>query len=555
MLDLIFLTSNVVKIAHVRYVFSRLPIRVIGFRQRTYHANYIEPRMTSRKELLEFSYRSALEQCRKAGIATNSHFFMLEDTSVRIEALSTSSQDVPGLDIKYWMEEITFPNLDRELHRTGNDRRAYVQSDVLLYIPDIHKSRLNVAEDYCIFTGRQEGYVIESELHFESNVVFPWLDNRTFNKWFCPVDSKLPLGALNIGEADKVDFRRKALRQMSDFLDDGMLIERSAVQMKLSLDDDINLVVCGYTCAGKTTASQHLARIYGYVHIEASDFMHLSYYHRHGYGRDIAIGDFAEQALAQMPHIVAENVAEYVLEEELAPIVVSGFRSIAEIIWMKEYLAFLGKRFKLVFVDAEQSERYIRMRLRNRTGDGMSLDDFRRKDEQQRRMGLGKIEENGNIEIWKNNGSLECYLKHIDSQIVLECLEDSEIEELVGELKNAKIVKLEDAILVTLLSVWTMDETRRFFSTMEIANIMNNKIFPGIQPKHRENVHRYFNQDFYAYYEIGTRSRGRVRVYRLSNTGYGRALRALRSMKGNLSCQSTDATTEGQTNEGEVLFR
>lgn len=543
MLDLIFLTSNIIKIAHARYVFSRLPIRVIGFRQRTYHANYFEPRGSSREELLEVSYRSALEQCRKAGIATNSHFFMLEDTSVRIDALSTSWQDVPGLEIKYWMEEISFSELDSALRIAGNDRRAYVRSDVLLHIPESYKLELGVTEDYCIFTGRQDGYVVDTEIEFDSNVVFPWLDNRTFNKWFRPSDFKLPLGALDIREADRVDFRRKALEEMFTFLYDGTVMERAPVQIELPLDDDINLILCGYTCAGKTTASQYLARVYGYLHIEASDFMHLSYYHRHGYQPNISIGDFAEQALAEMPHIVAENVAEYILEEESAPVVVSGFRSIAEIVWLRDYLSFAGKRFRVVFVEAEQEERFARMRLRNRTGDGVSFEDFRRKDEQQRRMGLEEIGEASGIEIWKNDETVGSYLKYVDSQIVVECLEDSEIERAIGGLSSIANVKLEDAILIALLSVWTMDETRECFSTSEIASMINKKIFRNIQPKHRENVHRYFNQDFYAYYEIDTRSRGKVRVYRLSNTGYGRALRALRNLSTNVSVQSAIGLT------------
>ena len=86
-------------------------------------------------------------------------------------------------------------------------------------------------------------------------------------------------------------------------------------------------------------------------------------------------------------------------------------------------------------------------------------------------------------------------------------------------------------------------KTRECFSTSEIASMINKKIFRNIQPKHRENVHRYFNQDFYAYYEIDTRSRGKVRVYRLSNTGYGRALRALRNLSTNVSVQSAIGLT------------
>ena len=481
---------------------------------------------------------------------------MLEDTSVRIDALSTPDEDFPGLDIKYWMERISFAELDKALRKAGNDRSAHVRSDVLLHIPDEYRLMLGVTEDYRIFTGRQDGYVIDDEIEFESNIVFPWLDNRTFNKWFCPNKFKLPLGALNINDADLVDFRRKAFYEMFTFLYGSSVMEETPVQMKLPLEDDVNWILCGYTCAGKTTASQHLARAYGYLHIEASDFMHLSYYHRHGYRPNISIGDFAEQALAQMPHIVAENVAEYILEEESAPVVISGFRSMEEVDWLQHYLSFTGKRFRIVFIDSEQNSRFSRMRFRNRTGDGVSFEKFRIKDSQQQRMGLGEIRNASGVEIWRNDQSLKSYLDYVDSRIEGEYLEDSmmEPEKIISDLQYILNVKLEDAILVALLSVWTMDETRKYCSTSEIASMINQKIFPNIQAKHRENVHRYLNQDFYAYYEMDSREHDNVRVYRLSNTGYGRALRALRNLVPAASEQSTIERTEVHSKKAVELW-
>ena len=50
--------------------------------------------------------------------------------SVRIEALSHDGVEVPGVDIKYWMEEQTFARLDAALCSGGNDRRAIVRSDI-----------------------------------------------------------------------------------------------------------------------------------------------------------------------------------------------------------------------------------------------------------------------------------------------------------------------------------------------------------------------------------------------------------------------------------------
>ena len=77
MRDLIFFTSNITKLAHARYVAEGLPVRIRGFRQQTYHANYNEPRLTMRDELLDASYRSALSQCDKAGIPVDVTPFFL----------------------------------------------------------------------------------------------------------------------------------------------------------------------------------------------------------------------------------------------------------------------------------------------------------------------------------------------------------------------------------------------------------------------------------------------------------------------------------------------
>ena len=76
MRELIFFTSNNTKLAHARYFAERYAVRVIGFRQLTYHANYHEPRIQSRTELLQASYNSAVSQCRKAGISIDHQPFI-----------------------------------------------------------------------------------------------------------------------------------------------------------------------------------------------------------------------------------------------------------------------------------------------------------------------------------------------------------------------------------------------------------------------------------------------------------------------------------------------
>ena len=319
------------KLAHARHVAEEFPINVLGFRQQTYRADYNEPRYVSRTEMLDKSYVNALEQFQKSGFNPETTFFFLEDTSVRIEALSDGDEDFPGLDIKFWMDEVTFDEVNRELCVRGNDRRAQVRSDVLLHIPSRYAARFGNIHPYHVFAGIQEGIVTDKEVNFRQDLVFPWLDNRTFNKWFQPIGETVPLGALDIGKADAVDFRRGSFRAMFSFLTSKLPQQRKPTQFEMDLDQDEDIILCGYTCAGKTTASQLLARRFGYLHVEASDFMYLSFFLRHGYRTDISIGEFAEQALAQKPSIAAEQVGEYLEDNLSLPAVISGFRSMFEV--------------------------------------------------------------------------------------------------------------------------------------------------------------------------------------------------------------------------------
>ena len=93
MIRLVFFTSNMTKLAHSRHVAEGFPINVVGFRQQTYRADYNEPRHVSRTEMLDKSYVSALKQFKKSGFDPKTTFFFLEDTSVRIEALSVGDTD------------------------------------------------------------------------------------------------------------------------------------------------------------------------------------------------------------------------------------------------------------------------------------------------------------------------------------------------------------------------------------------------------------------------------------------------------------------------------
>ena len=435
------------------------------------------------------------------------------------------------------MQDQTFAQLDQSLKKSGNDRRVQVRSDVLLHIPGEYKRKWGITNEYLIFTGKQKGQVVEVESTFDTNLVYPWLDNRTFNKWFQPDGMDKPLGALEIHLADKYDFRRKSFAKLLCFLESKHFLKKSTTkQTSLGLENKPNLILCGYTCAGKTTAGQHLVRRYGYLHIEASDFMYLSYYQRHGFEGTASINDFAEQALIQKPQIAAEKIADYIEEDLSASLVISGFRSMDEINWLLNTMSYSGKQFQVIFIESEQEVRFRRLLNRMRSGDEITFDEFKEKDKQQENMGLEGVRKAKESRLWLNAGSLQSYIDLLNSYVELESVDDVNLVDNANEFNmNYEIktlryiinVKLEDAILVALLSVWQNDETRLYYTTTEIAGIIN-RVFCGIEPKHKDNVSRYFNQDFHSYYEIYTNNDTFIRKYRLSNTGYGRALRALK---------------------------
>lgn len=86
------------------------------------------------------------------------------------------------------MRETSFSDLDNRLKTLGNNRKVIVRSDIVLYLPPNLRSAPD--ETYRIFVGKSEGTIVDTEVPFETNKLYPWLDNKTFNKWFVPKGAK-----------------------------------------------------------------------------------------------------------------------------------------------------------------------------------------------------------------------------------------------------------------------------------------------------------------------------------------------------------------------------
>jgi adenylate kinase family enzyme/inosine/xanthosine triphosphate pyrophosphatase family protein len=512
MVEIVFFTSSPIKLAHARYLCRDYNVRITGFREKTFGANYEEPRIYDRAELIERSYQDALQRWKRFVSENEQKLFIIEDTSVIIEALS-KEREIPGLDIKYWMKEKDFSALDSTLRALDNNRRCRVRSDLILHLPP-ELRQANSSSSYRRFTSFSFGSIVEEERDFETNLLYPWLDNKTFNKWFVPEGCKEPISMLPITEADKHDFRAQAFQEMLGFLEDCGEIEKcSSSPKQFQLEAAAPLfVICGPSCAGKTTLAEYLAGTYGYYHIEASDFMYRSYYQRHGVGSTVPIGDFAEQALKDQPEIVAEQVLENIVTNRPLSAVVTGFRSSGELEWFQDH--YDGHQpIVPVYIEAEPSIRFERSLHRGREITPDTWERFERRDLQQMKMGLKNLALILQSNLIRNEGDRESFFQHFADRY----LQDWPFPEGILNDNTLHTGELEKSILKALLEQWI---NRNYFTTTEIAHLINANQ-PSDQQRSKNNVSRYFNQRFYPYYEI--KLIDGKRKYCLSNTGYGKA--------------------------------
>jgi len=507
MIEIVFISSNRTKFSHIEYGLRDSRYKLSP--QKNYGIGYIEPRIYDREKLLKESYEDAKERFSKTVSNAENKFFILEDTSVAIDALSNEDKEVPGLDIKYWMRENTFDTIDKILKERGN-RKCTVRSDILLHLPKNLQDKYN--QEYIVFVGEQEGLICREESNFDTNALYPWLDNKTFNKWFVPNDYEMqdtPISQLKIEEATKYDFRNHAIKKMIHFLDEEKLFEHRSQKIEYytpTLFDASIFILVSSTCAGKSTLAEYMADTHGYYHIEASDFMYLEYHKRHGVGSSVAIGDFAQKALEDDPTIVAKQVVEFCRTLASVPIVISGFRTEKETMYFQEKNQ---KKVQVLFIDTEQDIRYERCKERNRADAVMTSKKFKAKDLQQYDMGIRILEKNVENRI-SNNSTFDDFYN---------LLEDGYSQLLkyypLGRGKKVENMRLEELILVTLC-----DEVGKFYTTTEISKLINNK-FMELEPKNKNNVSRYFNQFFHPYYDI--KIDADVNKYALNTTGVSQA--------------------------------
>ena len=532
-MKLYFITSNRAKLANAKHICKDYDIAIVPHKKLFYGYGYQEPRIQFREQLLESSIESAIHRWEKyVHGQANDSFFFIEDTSVIISALSSENEEVPGVDVKYWMEDMTFKKLDAQLKERGNDRSARVMSHVILYIPPQVRKQIRLDNEYLRFTSHTDGTISEKEHEIQTNILYPWLDNKTFNKWFVPNGESVPMSLLDISSADRCDFRRGAFEQMIQFLQDNNLLKPKGGDINVISPKLFSkrLLFCGETCAGKSTAGRYFLEKYGLYHIEASDFMGVIYHETCGRDTTINKHDFASRLLQTEPTIVAEQVVQYIMSKGLEDnFVITGFRNNAEIDYFIKNFAVLDKYS--FYVESSEDVRFDRWERRKRDPHAIySREEFSRINDVQSGMGVCEIKNRKGFQILMNDYKThKPYYDALDNVVSdIDTVYEKNVNERIKHFRDIKQLSLEKCILLTLALQYVTDDNT-YFTTAEIAKKINTLFSALEKKKNKNNVSRYFNMSLYPYYELSTREE--KIVYKLSPLGYSEALMMLKHLE------------------------
>jgi inosine/xanthosine triphosphate pyrophosphatase family protein/dephospho-CoA kinase len=405
--DIFFYTSNLVKFLHAHTVFERFGIPLNHFRSKS--DPYSEDYSGTKEHLLA----RAIDEI-KGSIGSGSLFFV-EDTSVKIDALSSPELEFPGLTVKEWFTHTSFQELDTTLRQLDRGRTATVHSSIALHVPRLPTP--------IYFEGSTSGTVATVAPGFSENVQYPWLTPHSFNGWFIPDGSTKTLGEMTFEESWYHDFRTRTLVQLIDRLEEYQAIlnlpphaytrlvesQRPDQASLFQTDERQIFIVVGYTCAGKTTFGDYASTRHDFRFIEASSVLRTLKGNGH---HELDPFSFAQNVLeANGPEAVAIKIIQLCSREKQRGLVISGFRTIEEVELMKQHYPDC----KLIWVEATEKTRFARYLARARDVGVSSLQEFRELDAQQSSFGLLRVAEDFADIRLINEDSLETYDKQIDA--------------------------------------------------------------------------------------------------------------------------------------------
>lgn len=410
-----FYTSNIQKYLQARLVFARHGLTVDYFKSKT--DPYDEDYGGTTADLLTRAISQVTDQIGRGRLV------FVEDTSLRVEALSAPDVDVPGMQVKHWFKNTTFDELDSAIAEAGGNRAAVVKSDIALKVPGLDRPLL--------FHGETAGHVVRQPPDFDPDPQHPWLTPYTFNGWFVPDGCDVPLGALSLAESLPHDFRVRAFEQLMDRLEEytaALNLPPSAYRRKRtraplvadapSLFDATEtnppaLLAVGRTCAGKTTCAEYAHESHGLLYVEASkvvrslDVEALPTDDPEGFA-------FAMRALGQLGHdVVPREIVRRHGADLDGPFVISGLRGIEEIRYMLEAVP----RARIVLIQASERTRFERHVRRARPGAETTLGEFQARDSRQDAFGLlPVVDDLADVRVI-NEESMDAYQRQIDAVV------------------------------------------------------------------------------------------------------------------------------------------
>jgi inosine/xanthosine triphosphate pyrophosphatase family protein/adenylate kinase family enzyme len=405
-LQVFFYTTNIEKYLQARLVFARYGLRLQHFRSRT--SPYQEDYALNKNALL----KHAIEEV--VGAVGNASLVFVEDTSLRIDALSDAASDHPGLAVKEWFQSTNFSTLDRQLKQRRRGRRATIKSDIALHVPGLDRA--------VFFHGEVSGTIANSPPQFEPSPQFPWLSPNNFNGWFVPDGSSQRLGEMPFDASWDFDFRIKALAVLVEYLEEltaalnlpqyaysrRQLGSPATRQMPLFSQKRPRLMVIGRTCAGKTTLGEHLSQTQRIEHIEASAIVRS---HKERSGTQESTLQFAQRLLRERGYtFIAEEILRWFGGRLDDGFVITGFRTIEELHVIRG--AFPDAM--VVFVDTSERARFERHLRRGRLDEITTFDQFKRHDQEQWKFGLLRVANDLADLRLVNEASLVDYLQRAD---------------------------------------------------------------------------------------------------------------------------------------------
>lgn len=386
-LQVTFFTSSRAKFAQASTIFTMSGAR-LAFRRHD-EEPYAEDYTGGKEQLLE----EAVKEIRRREGSTA--VFFIEDTSIRIEALSENS-DFPGLRAKEWFMDAVHEEILSIADGFGS-RGCSVESCIALSLPGLDRP--------IYFYGVTYGDLVAQLPPPQVNLSTPWLDPTSFSGWFVPTGATLTLGQMSLEGSFSHDFRAKSLMLLLDRLEEltvalnvGPGSYRRLQYADASYDENELqpsifelpewkahkarqvILVVGPTCSGKTTFGVQVANDMGCDFVDASSLVR-----RRRVPSDLEknIGDFAAEVLDREGFDMVAREITQIYGRIDSSLVVTGLRTIEEI----QHLRQVWPQLSLVSLHAPQRVRYQRFVERASRGE-LTFTEFQLRDEQQAELGL-----------------------------------------------------------------------------------------------------------------------------------------------------------------------